>query len=223
MRWLLILTIIPVLFVAGCSVRAAPNPGPILDNTDQAVTDELKDVTSIEEVQKKVAELSARYSAAKAQLEALRAAEQENRVRALQATAWWVAGICLLASLGCVAAAIFSEVGRKLFITGAIAGIVVMSLAIGVSYLIPYLAWVASGLGAAGIAGLVYVLRRSSILHKESAKVGTEALWALQNTSADVAERIKEIASERQKAAGIHKDVVKLIEPYKTRIKEAVA
>ena len=209
-----LLVLAAFLSLVGC-VRAGPPPGTPVDGQDAAVIDEMAGITTPEQMAKKVAELRARLAAALAQQKALEQEALAARVRLLQATSWWVAGISLLACLACVAAAVVFSVARKLLISCAAASAAVLVLAITLGYVIPYLVFVGLAVGLLGLVALVLYLFKLRSLTSESFRVGTAALAELDQRNHPVAEQIKEEAEDRQKKTGLLTVVRNEISRYK--------
>jgi hypothetical protein len=211
MRWGLLVLL---LICSGCG-RPAVSPGPVIDQADGEILAEAGEITTIEQATAKVAQLAARLAAAKASLKELEEAKQAAQLRALKATAWWIAGIAMVGTLLCIAAAVFLPVARRLLLTGAGAGFALMVAALTLSYILPYLVWVGMGLALVGVIGSIWYLWKLATVQKETALVGVQALKTLDGIDHQQAETIKTSAAIRQTGAGIYNAIRGLVLPLK--------
>lgn len=239
MRRLSILLLV-LLFCCSCGRWVDLRKSKPLNELDKTVQEENSGVETIEEAEQIVAELRSRLAGAEANLKAMEEAQQRARIRALQSTSYWIAGISMLVVFGCVAALIILAVqgiavGRKLLIGGAVTGVAVCALALAFVYLIPYLVWIGIGLLGCGILAGIWYFHRVMSLNQEHAKVGVDALYALKqirDSNGDVAQdvkdkaacdlaRIKADARHRQAAKGIYNDIRKIIQHHKKVLEDS--
>lgn len=219
MRLRLLLVCLTALLLAnGCSRWGGDVPELPVSEEDQAVTEELSQTSTLEEARAAYANLIGRAKAAEAKVKALEKQAAQERIEKLQAIAWWVASTCLLVGLGCVAAAIFFSVARRLLLAGAIASFGTMALALLMVDLLPYLVWVGAAIGLIGAGGVIWYLWRLKKMDSEHARVGTQALAELHKHDDAKAEGIKSEAALRQEKAGILADVRRQVEPFKAML-----
>lgn len=210
-----------------------PDPGPIIDEQDQQITNEVSSTNTVEEKEAKVAQLKARLAAAEADLSSYRKAAQQQKLENMQNTAYWVAGISMLIVFGCAAALVILTiqgvaVGRKLIIGFGVAGLVVASIAIAYAQIIPYLKWIGLAFLSAAVVYAIYYFYKLVSINEEHAKVGVDALWELitirdsfdtpDEVKKKVGEKVHDIKNEarkRQAKKGIHNDIHKIIKKHK--------
>lgn len=220
-----------ILLVSGCATRPEDIPGQVPGSSGDVPVAPPGDDPDIGTIEHQIAALKGQLAAKEAQLEAVEAQQQAARQRRLQYTAWWVAGLSMLAALGCLAAAMFFSVARKILLTAAASGFVLMIAALTLSYLIPYLVWVGVGFAVIFLIMILWYLYKQWVVVNETSSVGVEALdellnlanggpspEALQQKALQAAKRIKDDARKRQAFLGVYKDVKKILEPHKARL-----
>lgn len=242
MKYIILLLTI-VAFMLGCSARSVPiNPGKIYDDLDKTVAEDNARGETIEDKEKKVADLQARLGAAESDLKSAKKALEAERLRRMQTIAYWTAGLCMLVGFGCVAALIILaiqgiHIGRKLIVGIGVASFAVGAVALFAGKYIEYWQWVGGVILLGGLAYGAWYLHRILTINKETTKVGVDALWelmqirdmetngedkasAVENLKAAAAKAvddIKDSARKRQAKKGVYTDINKIIQPHKLR------
>ena len=91
-----------------------------------------------------------------------RQAERLARQRAIRAKLYWVVGICLFGAVLCVVGMLFVPGARKLFVYGAVGLVAVAAASWGLAAIVPYIGYIAAGVGVLIAGGGIYYWRADS-------------------------------------------------------------
>lgn len=235
MKKFIVLIFVLILVITGCGRPAPINPGKIYDNLDEEIVRESNSTDTIEEKEKKVAELEARLAAAEADLRASEKAAMAAKLRRIQTMAYWMAGICGAVGLLCTAIFIILMIqgiciGRKLIVAIGIASYAVACVSLFAGKYIEYWQWVGGGLLLSGVIYGIWYFYRMATINQEHAQFGTEALQKLiqikdsdkssdeiKNEATKAIDYIKNEARKRQAKKGVYNDIHKIIQIHKKR------
>lgn len=145
----------------GCSWGGAPQvvvapPSAPGATPEKPKTDKPK---SIEELERELAAAKQAEVKAGQKVEAAEKALGDARIEAQKTKLYWVMGIAILLSLGCVAGFVYLPGVRKYFVYGFAACIAVAAMAWTLAAILPYLMWIGLGLLAVGGAFAFYCWR----------------------------------------------------------------